>query len=133
MEVVGTMYAKFNSFISSSMTILAYLRSVTAKQHILSIGHNSVGGLILPTVIILVGLQAISGLFTTDDIVYSGPYYDSANTKIQEWMQWLHHNIFDVLLAIIGLHLVAIGWYLVFVKHNLIGPMLDGKKAVTQK
>ena len=51
------------------MTILAYLQSVTAKQHILSIGHNSVGGLILPTVIILVGLQAISGLFTTDDIV----------------------------------------------------------------
>jgi cytochrome b len=133
MEVVGTMYAKFNSFISGSMTILAYLQSVTAKQHILSIGHNSVGGLILPAVIILVGLQAISGLFTTDDIVYSGPYYDSANTKIQEWMQWLHHNIFDVLLAIIGLHLVAIGWYLVFVKHNLIGPMLDGKKAVTQK
>jgi hypothetical protein len=48
-------------------------------------------------------------------------------------MQWLHHNIFDILLAIIGLHLVAIGWYLVFLKHNLIKPMLDGKKAVTQK
>lgn len=130
---VGTKYAKFNNFISGFMTMLTYLQSVTSKQHTLSIGHNSVGGLILPAVIILVGLQAISGLFTTDDIVYSGPYYDSANTEIQEWMQWLHHNIFDVLLAIIGLHLVAIGWYLVFLKHNLIGPMLDGKKAVTQK
>ena len=130
---VGTKYAKFNNFISGFMTMLTYLQSVTSKQHTLSIGHNSVGGLILPAVIILVGLQAISGLFTTDDIVYSGPYYDSANTEIQEWMQWLHHNIFDILLAIIGLHLVAIGWYLAFLKHNLIRPMLDGKKAVTQK
>ena len=130
---VGTKYAKFNSFISGPKAMLTYIQSLKSKQHVFSIGHNSVGGLILPAVIILVGLQAISGLFTTDDIVYSGPYYASAGTELQQWMQWLHHNIFDILLAIIGLHLVAIGWYLVFLKHNLIRPMLDGKKAITEK
>jgi cytochrome b len=130
---VGTKYAKFSSFIAGPNSMLAYLKSVISKQHTLSVGHNSVGGLILPAVIILVGLQAISGLFTSDDIVYSGPYYDSANTDLQKYMQWLHHNIFDILLAIIGLHLVAIGWYLVFLKHNLIGPMLNGKKVVSQQ
>lgn len=127
---VGTKYAKFNSFVSGPKAMLAYFRSLTSKQQSLSIGHNSVGGLILPAVIILVGLQAISGLFTTDDIVYSGPYYASANADLQQCMQWLHHNIFDILIAVIGLHLVAIGWYLVVLKHNLIKPMLDGKKAV---
>jgi cytochrome b len=130
---VGTKYAKFNSFIAGPKAMSTYLRSVISKQHTFSIGHNSVGGLILPGVIILVGLQAISGLFTTDDIVYSGPYYASADTDLQQLMQWLHHNVFDILLAIIGLHLVAIGWYLVFLKHNLIRPMLDGKKAVAEK
>ena len=98
-----------------------------------SIGHNALGGLLLPAVIILVGLQAISGLFTTDDIVSTGPYYDGANADLQQLMQWLHHNVFNVLLGIIGLHLVAIGWYLIFLKHNLIRPMLDGKKAVAEK
>ncbi|MEP1448056.1 MAG: cytochrome b/b6 domain-containing protein [Paraglaciecola sp.] len=130
---LGTKYAKFSSFIAGPKTMLAYLKSIASKQHAFSIGHNSVGGLILPAVIILVGLQAISGLFTSDDILYTGPYYDSASDDLQQWMQWLHHNIFDLLLAIIGLHLVAIGWYLFYLKHNLIKPMLDGKKTVSTK
>ena len=57
------------------------------NKHILSIGHNSVDGRILPAVIIIVGLQAISGLFTSDDIIYSGPYYNSANAEFQKLMQ----------------------------------------------
>jgi cytochrome b len=131
--LVGTKYAKFSSFIAGPKAMLTYLQLILSKQHNLSIGHNPVGGLILPAVLILVGLQAISGLFTSDDIVYSGPYYDSADAELQQWMQWLHHNIFNVLLAIIAVHLVAIGWYLIFLKHNLIRPMLDGKKAVALK
>lgn len=130
---VGTKYAKFNSFMAGPKAILAYSKSVMSKQHTLSIGHNALGGLLLPAVIILVGLQAISGLFTSDDIVFAGPYYEGANADLQQWMQWLHHNIFNVLLGIIGLHLVAIGWYLIFLKHNLIRPMLDGKKTIAEK
>lgn len=130
---LGTRYAKFNSFITGPKSVFSYTKSVLTKQHTFSIGHNSLGGLILPAVIVLVGLQAISGLFTTDDIVSTGPYFDSANSDIQQWMQWLHHNIFDVLLIIIGLHLLAIAWYLIFLKHNLIFPMIDGKKAIKQK
>lgn len=130
---VGTKYARFTSFIAGPKMMLAYLRSIIFKQPTLSIGHNPVGGLLLPAVIILVGLQAISGLFTSDDIVYSGPYAASANADLQQWMQWLHHNIFNVLLAIIAIHLIAIFWYLIFLKHNLIKPMLDGKKAVSLK
>jgi cytochrome b len=129
----GTKYARFNSFIASPKTVLSYLKNMPTKQHTFSIGHNSLGGLILPAVIILVGLQAISGLFTTDDIVYTGPYYASADSNLQQYMQWLHHNIFDLLLVIIGIHLIAIGWYLIFLKHNLILPMLDGKKMVAEK
>lgn len=129
----GTKYAKFSSFITGPKAMLAYSKTVVSPQHKLSIGHNALGGLILPIVIILVGLQAISGVFTTDQIVYSGPYYATANADLQQWMQWLHHNIFDLLLGIIGLHLIAIGWYVIFLKHNLIRPMFDGKKAIASK
>ncbi|WP_299080373.1 cytochrome b/b6 domain-containing protein [uncultured Paraglaciecola sp.] len=129
---VGTKYARFSSFIAGPKTMLGYVRNLISKQHTFTIGHNSVGGLILPAIILLVGLQAISGLFTSDDVIYSGPYYDSASTEIQQYMQWLHHNIFDLLLMIIGLHLLAIFWYLVGLKHNLIGPMIHGKKVVSE-
>ena len=130
---IGTKYAKFTSFVAGPKSMLAYLKGITQRNHVFSVGHNSVGGLLLPAVILLVGLQAISGLFTSDDIFYSGPYSNSASSEIQQCMQWLHHNIFNILLVIIGLHLLAIFGYLVCLKHNLISPMLNGKKPIPQK
>jgi cytochrome b len=127
---VGTKYAKFSSFIASPKAMLSYLRSLTSKQKVFTTGHNAVGGLLLPAVLILVGLQAISGLFTSDDIVSSGPYYEGADSVTQEWMQWLHHNIFDVLIALIVIHLLVIAWYRWALKHDLITPMLTGQKVV---
>ena len=127
---IGTKYAKFNSFISGPKAIFRYLRSLKAKQKSFTIGHNPLGGLILPAVLLLVGLQAVSGLFTSDDIISAGPYFDSADSTLQKWMQWLHHNIFDVLIGIVVIHLLAIAWYRIAFKHNLITPMLSGHKAV---
>jgi cytochrome b len=127
---IGTKYAKFSSFIAGPNVILDYLQSLTSKQKSFTTGHNALGGLLLPVVLILVGLQAISGLFTSDDIVSAGPYYDIANSTIQECMQWLHHNIFDVLIGLIVIHLFAIAWYRWALKHDLITPMLTGRKGV---
>jgi cytochrome b len=126
----GTRYAKFSSFIAGPKTIINYLRTLTSKQKLYTTGHNPLGGLLLPAVLILVGLQATSGLFTSDDIVSAGPYSDSASSTIQSWMQWLHHTIFDVLIGLIVIHLLAISWYRWGLKHDLITPMLTGYKAV---
>jgi cytochrome b len=126
----GTRYSKFSSFIAGPKAIISYLRSLTSKQKNYTTGHNPLGGLLLPAVLILVGLQAISGLFTSDDIVSAGPYYDSANSAIQQWMQWLHKNIFDVLMSLVVIHLLAIIWYRLGLKHDLITPMLTGQKIV---
>lgn len=127
---VGTKYAKFNSFIRGPKAVLNYLRLLISKQKSFTTGHNPLGGLLLPVVLILVGLQAVSGLFVSDDIITAGPYYDSANSSIQKLMQWLHHNIFDVLLGLVVIHLFAIAWYKIGLKHNLITPMITGYKTV---
>ena len=130
---VGTKYAKFSSFIAGPKAMFTYLSLIRAKQHTPTIGHNPVGGLMLPAVLIIVGLQAISGLFITDDIISSGPYYDSASKDVQDCMQWLHHNLFNVLLGLIVAHLFAIAGYRFGLKHDLIRPMFSGKKAVDVK
>jgi cytochrome b len=126
----GTRYAKFSSFITGPKAIISYLQSLSSKQKVFTTGHNPLGGLLLPAVLILVGLQAISGLFTSDEIVTAGPYYDSASSTIQKWMQWLHHNIFDVLMGLVVIHLLAIAWYRWALKHDLITPMLTGQKVI---
>lgn len=130
---VGTKYAKFSSFIASPKAMVTYLNMIRSKQHKPTVGHNPIGGLMLPAVLIIVGLQAISGLFITDDIVSSGPYYDSASKTVQDCMQWLHHNLFNILLGLIVTHIVAIAGYRFGLKHDLISPMFTGKKAVPVK
>jgi cytochrome b len=126
----GTRYAKFSSFIAGPKAIIGYLQTLVSKQKTVTTGHNPLGGLLLPAVLILVGLQAISGLFTSDDIVSAGPYYDTVNSTIQKWMQWLHHNVFDVLIGLVVIHVLAITWYQWGLKHDLITPMLTGKKVI---
>jgi cytochrome b len=127
---IGTKYAKFNQGLGGPRQTISYLLSLFGKQHKASIGHNPVGALMLPAVIFLVATQAISGLFSTDDIFYSGPYYSVVSDLVQECMQWLHYNTINLLWAIVAIHLLAIAWYRFKLKQDLVTPMLDGKKVV---
>ena len=78
--------------------------------------------------ITLVAVQATSGLFISDDIFNSGPYNSIVTQEQADTLGWVHHTNFNVLLTFIGLHLVAILWYRLGKKHDLIGPMITGYK-----
>ncbi|MDU0353066.1 cytochrome b/b6 domain-containing protein [Paraglaciecola aquimarina] len=130
---IGTKYAKFSSFIAGPKAMLAYLRALMNREDTSTIGHNPVGGLMLPLVLTLVGIQAVTGLFTSDDIVHSGPYYDSVSSSVQKTLQWLHHQTFSFLWIFVAIHIVAILWYKFALKHDLIRPMFNGKKVVTEQ
>ncbi len=40
-----------------------------------SFGHNAAGGLMVAALVLLVGLQAVSGMSSTDDVLFEGPLY----------------------------------------------------------
>jgi cytochrome b len=130
---IGTRYSKFSSFLGSPKAIFNYAKSIFSVKYQAHVGHNPLGGLLLPAVLGLVGLQAVSGLFVTDDIIFTGPYYTSVSSQIQEIMQTIHHNIFDWLLYLIGVHLLALLFYKYRLKQDLIRPMIDGKKALDKQ
>src|SRR5882757_8219788 len=44
-----------------------------------SVGHNPVGGLMVLLMLLLVAIQAGTGLFTTDAVVWAGPYNPSVS------------------------------------------------------
>ena len=93
-------------------------------------GHNPLGAL---SVLVLLGLlltQIVLGLFAVDvDGIESGPLstYVSFDTGrvAAEW----HEALFDVLLWLIGLHVAAVLFYLLYKKENLVGTMLHGMRA----
>lgn len=126
---VGPKHSRFSNFISSPAAAFHYLKLLIQRKNPKYTGHNPLGGWIVPVVLLLVGLQAVSGLFVDDDVLYQGPYYSAVDAELQGTFQWLHHNIFDVIIGVIVLHLLAIAWYQLVLKYPLIGAMLHGKKA----
>lgn len=78
--------------------------------------------------LLVLSLQAGTGLFANDDIFIEGPLYPWVSKASSDFLTRLHKLNFDVLSILIGLHVLAALFYL-FGKHeNLILPMLTGRK-----
>jgi len=121
----GSETARFAHFVKGPREIAAYVRGKSEP----TMGHNPLGAL---SVILLLGLmiaQTVSGLFTQDvDGIESGPLthfisYDQADAA-RGW----HGLFFNLLLAMVALHLCAILFYLLIKRDNLVGPMITGRK-----
>jgi cytochrome b len=130
--VCGSKYARFPNFMFSPNMIFLYTKQFFTKTNPQFTGHNPLGGLIVPAILLLVGLQAVSGLFVSDDILYSGPYNSVAGEQLLESAEWLHHNVFNVIIGIATIHILAVIWYQWGLKRDLIGAMLHGKKSLNQ-
>ena len=79
----------------------------------------------------LLAVELGLGLFAVDvDGVQPGPFakvisFDQGRA-VAEWHHW---GAFNALLGLVGLHLLAIVFYAVVKRDNLVGPMLTGAKS----
>lgn len=126
----GPETARFAQFIKGPRAVFGYLGKLFKPDYRASFGHNPLGALSVIALLLAVAVQVGLGLFASDtDFVSAGPLnhhikdYDLIET-ITEW----HEDFFNVLLAVIGLHLAAIAFYLVVKRINLVGPMLTGRR-----
>jgi hypothetical protein len=79
--------------------------------------------------LLMVGAQAVTGLFLIDNTdIYSAPYYTAVDSETSGKLGKFHHINFDVLLWVISLHVLAILFYAVYKRQNLVGPMFTGGK-----
>ncbi len=124
--VAGSAPARFASFVRGPMAILAYLRGGVA-----AIGHNPLGALSVIALLGLLGLQIGLGLFAQDtDGLFTGPLADLVSYETSDAAGEWHEVMFNVLLAVIALHVGAVLFYLFVKRDNLIGPMVTGRKRV---
>lgn len=122
----GSTYARFATFVRGPAAIKAYLAGQWQ-----GLGHNPLGALAVLGLLALVALQLGSGLFAqNDDTGFAGPFYALVSDHVGSIATRLHHQIFDLLAALVGLHLAAIVFYLRIRKDNLVRPMLFGHKEV---
>ncbi len=128
--LIGSDTARFARFLKGPAGVLAYARSILTPTPLPTAGHNPVGGLMVVALLVLVLLQASSGLFATDDIVSEGPLIHLVSGKTASLMTRIHHLAFNGLLALVAIHIAANLFYLFVKKENLIGPMVTGMKPV---
>ena len=129
--VLGNRYARFPSWWPAPRRLLTYLRELgSGAPGEATAGHTPLGGLAAWALLSLVTVQAVTGLFVDDDILYIGPYKDAVSGSWQRWLNGLHHSNFDWLLAMIALHLLAIAAYRVFKKQRLVSAMISGRASV---
>jgi cytochrome b len=129
--LLGTFHARFHNFLTGPKAViraLGQLKQKTPPGEISHIGHGPLAGWASIVLLALVMTQAVSGLFISDDIFYAGPYNSVVSSNLADYLGWLHHTNFNFLLAAIALHLVAVIWYLLGKKENLLKPMFTGKK-----
>lgn len=121
---IGGSTARFSTFASGPSRIMAYLKDGKGWR---GIGHNPLGSLSVFALILVVCLQVSLGLFATDnDGLMEGPLAHFISIETSEQLTDLHESLFNVMLALIALHIAAILYYLVRGK-NLVGPMVGGK------
>lgn len=125
---VGSDTARFRRFLVSPVLGLQHLTHLPRREPDNQIGHNAAGGWMVLVMLLLLLFQAGSGLFSTDDIAADGPLAQYIGTDASERVTSLHAFNFNLILAAIGLHVLAIVAYAVVKRHDLIRPMITGKK-----
>ena len=121
---VGSWHARFANFIPSPSKLIAFLRGQVDG----GLGHNPLGALSVIALLIIVLIQALTGLFTDDDIFFQGPFARYVSNSTVALLTRIHRFNQYLIFALVGLHIAAISYYYFVKRENLVGPMVTGDK-----
>lgn len=119
--LLGSTYARLSTLLCSLLALPRYLRGEWRQ-----LGHNPLGVLSAFTMLGILSWQAVSGLFTNDDIAFTGPLYKLVSSSLSSDLTRLHKLGMWFIIGLIAMHILAIIGHAVIKKHNLVKPMLTG-------
>jgi len=124
----GSDTARFRSFVAAPGAALRHLRHAWRREADRQVGHNPAGGwMVLALLALLLG-ETLSGLYVNNDVADEGPFTDWVPAAVANAITALHEILWDLLLAAVVLHLLAIAGYAAVKGHDLLRPMLTGRK-----
>lgn len=129
--VVGGRWSRFASFVYTPGSLLRYLRRRSRPDEHHEVGHSPLGALSVFALLAILAAQVGTGLFADDEIATTGPLnrFVASATGLaltawhKGWGQW-------TIVALVLLHVAAIGWYRLGRGVDLVRPMLSGDKAL---
>jgi cytochrome b len=124
----GGHWSRFAQFVPTPARLLAYLQQGSPPH---SVGHNPLGALSVVALLAALLAQVGTGLFSDDEIAFTGPLSTLVSSEAVSLASWYHADVGKLLLlGLVALHLLAIAYHKLFKKENLITPMLTGDREV---
>lgn len=128
---VGGHWSRFAQFIPTPRRLLAYLRGQGRPQD--EVGHSPLGALSVLAMLLALTTQAITGLFSDDEIMFAGPLAASVSYELSsDLTSWHKRYGQGLLLVLVALHLAAIAYYSVVRRRPLVRAMVHGDKELTE-
>ena len=125
---VGSETARFRHFLASPFAALRHLAHLPKREPDHQVGHNAAGGWMVLGLLLLLGVQAGTGLFSNDDALTEGPLADNVDKSTSDWLSHIHRVNFTLIELAVAAHIIAVLTYAVLKRHDLVRPMLTGRK-----
>jgi len=118
--LVGTRHARFSAFVRGPAAVARYVRSIVQRQPEHHTGHNPAGALAILALLALAALITVTGWANYNEIALPWP---------EKWMEELHEGAASVMLALVGVHVLAVVFSSRLHHENLARAMVTGRKA----
>jgi cytochrome b len=116
--LLGTRHARFTSFVRGPSAALCYLGALLRGRPEHHAGHNPAGALAIVALLLLAAAVTATGW---------GHY----NQLGGDWLEELHEGVANAMLALVGIHIVAVVVSAWLHRENLVGAMVTGRKRVS--
>ena len=115
--LVGPRYARFGQFVRSPAGVRAYLHAMLRRREPRYIGHNPAGGAMVVALLLAMAGTATTGWMLTLDAFWGSGL-----------VQGVHETLANLLLVLVGLHVLGVIYASLRHGENLVRAMIHGRK-----
>jgi len=124
--LVGGETSRFAHFVRGPRAFLSFAGSLGRKAHRATTGHNPMGGWMVVFLLVILAAQAATGLFSDDEISTTGPLAEKVSNAVVAKMSSFHYYNGWTIAAAVALHVIAVAFYQIALKIDLVRPMVFG-------
>jgi cytochrome b len=118
-------YSRFRNYWTTPKRVISHFRGKLEPNP-----HTPPGIALAVCMMIMLGVQSVAGLFTTDDVFIEGPFVRHVPDEVVELATDLHHLVWWVIIALISIHLIAHAVYGGILRSSIPLSMVTGRKPV---
>jgi cytochrome b len=125
---IGSTPSRFHTFLAGPSTVVRYALTLFRREPDHYLSHNPLGGWSVMAMLVVLLIQAGTGLFANDDIATQGPLYKWVSKATSDGLTSIHLLNLNVIIILVAVHVAAVLFHLIYKKENLILPMVTGIK-----